>query len=74
MNTFIISIIFLVVLIFWLEKRKAREGFVEESMIKGLAGESMVKGILKKLPDDYYVMNDLILEKKIKGQRRLITL
>ena len=64
MNTFIISIVFLVVLIFWLKKRKAREGFVEESMIKGLAGESMVKGILKKLPNDYYAMHDLILEKK----------
>lgn len=63
MNTFIISIVFLVILIFWLRKRKATEGFIEESMIKGLAGESMVKGILKKLPDDYYALHSLILEK-----------
>ena len=63
MNTFIISIVFLVILIFWLRKRKVTEGFIEESMIKGLAGESMVKGILKKLPDDYYALHSLILEK-----------
>lgn len=32
-------------------------------MIKGAVGESMVKGILKKLPGDYHVLHNLILEK-----------
>ena len=38
-------------------------------MTKGIVGESMVKGILKNLPDDYYAMHDLILE-KIKGRHK----
>lgn len=60
MITFIISIVFIIVSIFWLRKRNSSRGI---EVTKGFIGESIVKGILKNLPDDYYAIHDLILEK-----------
>lgn len=59
MSVVLVFIVFLVVLI-WLRKRNSNQKI---KVTKGFVGESMVKGILKNLPDDYYAMHDLILEK-----------
>lgn len=59
MSVVLVFIVFLVVLI-WLRKRNSNQKI---KVTKGFVGESMVKGILKNLPDDYYAMHDFILEK-----------
>ena len=69
MSVILVFIVVLVALI-WLRKRKSDQ---EIKVTKGFVGESMVKGILKNLPDDYYAMHDLILE-KIKGRHKSIML